>query len=93
MAFSGIGGGQVADDDPGPVIAQVGLDNAEASKHVDTSLVRYTHDGVMPEVSGVVEVSYLHGKLVPKLVARLLMKSDARHAQYLHQIHPAGQER
>jgi hypothetical protein len=93
MAFGSVRDGQVTDDDSGPVIAQVAFDDAETPEHMDARLMGDAHDGVMPEVRRVIEVSHLHGKLVLKLVVRLCVEFDARHAPYLPQMRPAGQEK
>jgi hypothetical protein len=55
-------------------------------KHMHASLVGHADDSVVAEMAGIVEMAYLDGELIPKLVRRLLKKFCPWHAQYLHQI-------
>jgi hypothetical protein len=86
VALTGVAHCKVPNDGAGLAVTQVGFHDAEGMKHVHASLVGDADDSVVPEMAGIVEMAYLDGELIPKLVRSLLKKLYPWHAQYLHQM-------
>ena len=86
VALTGVAHCKVPNDDAGLAVTQFVFRDAEGMKHVHASVVGDADDSVVAEMAGIVEMAYLDGELIPKLVRRLLKKFYPWHAQYLHQM-------
>lgn len=86
VALTGVAHCKVPNDDAGLAVTQVVFRDAEGMKHMHASLVGDADESVVPEMAGIVEMVYLDGELIPKLVRRLLEKFYPWQAQYLHQM-------